>query len=75
MLKYNVVFWTVSTPLIPIALGLVVVALLNPINRYGFMNVVEAIVYKMCAWRNNLPIVKFHYEKAHLFDMLRDSEG
>ncbi len=72
--KLNVVFWIITFPVVPIVALIVLVALiLAPIPKIGdyMMNTVEKVVTKFAIWRNNLPVVKNAYDKAHLFDYLK----
>ena len=73
-LKLNIVFWTITTPVVPFVILLVLVALIfSPIPRLGnsMMNKTEKIITKFTIWRNNLPVVKNAYDKAHLFDYIK----
>lgn len=73
-IKLNIVFWTITLPLLPVVLLLVLVSLiLSPIPRLGnnMMNYTEKVITKFAIWRNNLPIVKNAYDKAHLFDYIK----
>ncbi len=73
-LKLNIVFWAITIPVVPFVLLLVLVALiLAPIPKIGvyMMDMVEKVVTKLAIWRNNLPIVKNAYDKAHLFDYIK----
>lgn len=73
--QYNIVFWVVSLPLVPIVCILALFGLINPFYRYDVQYFVEVIVYRLCHWRNTLPIVKYYHDKAHLFDILRESNN
>lgn len=73
-LKLNIVFWSITIPVVPVVLLLVLVALiLAPIPKIGvyMMDMVEKVVTKLAIWRNNLPVVKNAYDKAHLFDYIK----
>ena len=73
-IKLNIVFWTITTPLLPVVLLLVLVSLiLSPVPRLGnsVMNYTEKVITKFAIWRNNLPVVKNAYDKAHLFDYIK----
>lgn len=73
-IKLNIVFWTMTTPFIPVLLLLLLVSLiLSPVPRLGdtVMNYTEKVGTKFAIWRNNLPIVKNAYDKAHLFDYIK----
>lgn len=72
--KLNIVFWAVTTPVVPFVILLLLVALiLAPIPRLGntVMNYTEKVITKFALWRNNLPIVKNAYDKVHLFDYIK----
>lgn len=73
-LKLNIVFWIITAPLVPFVILLVSAALiLSPVPRVGdkVMNTVEKLITKFAIWRNNLPVVKNAYDKAHLFDYIK----
>lgn len=73
--KLNIVFWTITAPIIPIVVLMLLVAILLaliPPFRNRSMNAVENVIRKFAIWRNNLPIVKNAYDKAHLFDYIKD---
>lgn len=72
--KLNIIFWIITAPVVPFVLLLVLVALiLAPIPKIGvyMMDMVEKVVTKIAIWRNNLPVVKNAYDKAHLFDYIK----
>ena len=76
--KLNIVFYGITIPLIPIVVLMLLVAILLaliPPFRNRSMNAVENVIRKFAIWRNNLPIVKNAYDKAHLFDYIKDSKG
>ena len=73
-LKLNSVFWTITTPVIPFVILLLLVGLiLSPIPNVGdrIINKIEKLITKFAIWRNNLPVVKNAYDKAHLFDYIK----
>ena len=73
-LKLNVVFWTITLPVVPFVLLLIVVGLiLSPIPNVGerMINKIEKVITTFAIWRNNLPVVKNAYDKAHLFDYIK----
>ena len=73
-LKLNIVFWTITTPVIPFVILLLLVGLiLSPIPNVGdrIINKIEKLITKFAIWRNNLPVVKNAYDKAHLFDYIK----
>ena len=73
--KLNVVFYGITIPVIPIVVLMLLVAILLaliPPFRNRSMNAVENVIRKFAIWRNNLPIVKNAYDKAHLFDYIKD---
>jgi ABC-type phosphate/phosphonate transport system substrate-binding protein len=70
-LKLNVVFWTITIPAIPFVILLTLLALLvSPVTN-RMIDVTEKVVTKFARWRNNLPVVKNAYDKAHLFDYIK----
>jgi len=70
-LQLNIIFWSITTPTIPIAVLLVLICLvLSPITTRP-ADFTERIITKFAIWRNNLPIVKNAYDKVHLFDILK----
>lgn len=74
--KLNIVFWAVTAPFLPFIVTLILlgaIIAIVPLFRSRVMNAVEKIIYKFAIWRNNLPIIKNAYDKAHLFDYLRNS--
>ena len=76
--KLNIVFYSISLPVVPIVILMLLVAILLaliPPLRNRSMNAVENVIRKFAIWRNNLPIVKNAYDKAHLFDYIKDSKG
>ena len=76
--KLNIIFWGITIPVIPFVLLLVTLALILgciPKFRIYVFDGVEHLVKKFSIWRNSLPIVKNAYDKAHLFDYIKDSKG
>ena len=76
--KLNIVFWTITIPVLPfvfLMLAIAVVLALIPPIRNRSLNTVENVIRRFAIWRNNLPVVKNAYDKAHLFDYLKDSKG
>lgn len=78
--KFNIIFWTVSAPVIPIltimVLLVLIVGRIPKMHKFTAMSkgLVEYLVERFAIWRNNLPIVKNAYDRAHLFDYLRDKD-
>lgn len=76
--KLNIVFWTITAPMVPLVILLLlcamIISIIPPCRNWAF-NVLENIIQKICIWRNNLSIVKNAYDKAHLFDYIKDSKG
>jgi hypothetical protein len=73
-LKLNIAFWTVTAPVVPfVVLILLLAIVISPIPVIGnnFLDKVERLITKYAIWRNNLPIVKNAYDKAHLFDYIK----
>ena len=74
-LKLGIVFWTITLPMVPIVLLMLLVAIiLSPIPKHGnwFMSKTEHLITKFAIWRNTLPIVKNAYDKVYLFDYLKN---
>jgi hypothetical protein len=72
--KLNIVFWTITVPVVPFVILLLLLGLIAyPIPKVGDMilNSIEKVITKFAIWRNNLPVVKNAYDKAHLFDYLK----
>lgn len=77
-LKLNIVFWTITLPVVPFVILMLLVTIvlsLIPPFRNTVLNWVENVIQKFAIWRNNLPIVKNAYDKAHLFDYIKGSES
>lgn len=73
-LKLNIVFYSITLPVIPFVILMLLVAIvlsLIPPFRERSLNTVENVIRKFAIWRNNLPIVKNAYDKAHLFDYIK----
>ena len=72
--KLNIVFWSITIPMVPFVILLLLIGLvLYPIPKIGeyMVNNIEKVITKFAIWRNNLPIVKNAYDKAHLFDYIK----
>ena len=72
--KLNIVFYSITLPVVPIVILMLLVAIVLaviPPFRNPSMNFVENVIRKFAIWRNNLPIVKNAYDKAHLFDYIK----
>jgi hypothetical protein len=72
--KLNIVFWLITIPVVPFVLLLLLVGLVfSPIPKIGehILNSIEKVITKFAIWRNNLPVVKNAYDKAHLFDYIK----
>jgi hypothetical protein len=73
-IKLNVIFWMITIPMVPFVTLLLLLALIiSPIPVIGnkVLDKVERLITKFANWRNNLPIVKNAYDKAHLFDYIK----
>ncbi len=73
-LKLNIVFWSITAPIVPFVVLMLLVAIvlsIIPPFRNTLMTWVENVIQKFAIWRNNLPIVKNAYDKAHLFDYIK----
>lgn len=76
--RLNIIFWTITLPMVPIVILMLLIAIVLaviPPFRNSVMNYVENVIRKFAIWRNNLPIVKNAYDKAHLFDYIKGSES
>jgi hypothetical protein len=72
--KLNIVFWLITIPVVPFVILLLLLGLvLYPIPKIGeyMLNSIEKVITKFAIWRNNLPVVKNAYDKAHLFDYIK----
>lgn len=76
--KLSIIFWSITAPVLPIVILMILlsllVALIPPFRNWS-LNGVENVIRKFAIWRNNLPVVKNAYDKAHLFDYIKDSKG
>jgi hypothetical protein len=73
-LKLNIIFWMITIPMIPFVTLLLLLALIiSPIPVIGnnLLDKTERLITKFAIWRNNLPVVKNAYDKAHLFDYIK----
>jgi hypothetical protein len=73
-LKLNIIFWMITIPMIPFVTLLLLLALVvSPIPVIGnnLLDKTERLITKFAIWRNNLPVVKNAYDKAHLFDYIK----
>ena len=73
-LKLNIIFWIITIPMIPFVTLLLLLALIiSPIPIIGnnLLDKTERLITKFAIWRNNLPVVKNAYDKAHLFDYIK----
>jgi phosphotransferase system glucose/maltose/N-acetylglucosamine-specific IIC component len=72
--KLNIVFWSITAPVVPFVILLllvgILIALIPPFRNWS-LNGIEKVIQKFANWRNNLPIVKNAYDKAHLFDYIK----
>jgi hypothetical protein len=76
--KLNIVFWTITAPFVPLVVVMILVAgiiAMFPIFRKRTLDFVEKVILKFAMWRNNLPVVKNAYDKANLFEYIKNSEG
>ena len=73
-LKLNIAFWIITIPMIPFVTLLLLLALIiSPVPVIGnnLLDKTERLITKFAIWRNNLPVVKNAYDKAHLFDYIK----
>ena len=73
-LKLNIIFWMITIPMVPFVILLCLLALIiSPVPVIGnnLLDKTERLITKFAIWRNNLPVVKNAYDKAHLFDYIK----
>jgi hypothetical protein len=73
-LKLNIIFWMITIPMVPLVTLLLLLALIiSPVPVIGnnLLDKTERLITKFAIWRNNLPVVKNAYDKAHLFDYIK----
>jgi hypothetical protein len=73
-LKLNIIFWMITIPMVPfVTLLLILSLIISPIPVIGnnLLDKTERLITKFAIWRNNLPVVKNAYDKAHLFDYIK----
>ena len=73
-LKLNIIFWMITIPMVPFVILLLILSLIiSPIPVIGnnLLDKTERLITKFAIWRNNLPVVKNAYDKAHLFDYIK----
>jgi hypothetical protein len=64
----------ITIPMIPfVTLLLILSLIISPIPVIGtkLLDNTERLITKFAIWRNNLPVVKNAYDKAHLFDYIK----
>lgn len=74
--KLNIVFYSITIPIVPIVVLMLLVGIVLcviPPFRNPAMSLIEDVIRKFAIWRNNLPIIKNAYDKAHLFDYIKES--
>jgi len=75
MTKYKSIFYFVTLFLAVPLLITLILAIFNPFwFRDSFLRWNERFAGKLAQWRDNLRIVKYYDNKAHLFDMIRNSQ-
>ena len=74
-LQWKLSFWSITLPLIFPLTILVVLAIINPFwFRESFMSFVEKLARRLGHWRDEKTFVKYFYDKAHLFEKLKNSK-
>ena len=76
--KLSIIFWSITAPVVPFIVLMILIGIILaviPPFRNVSLNTVENLVRKFAIWRNNLPVVKNAYDKAHLFDYIKNSDG
>jgi len=78
MLRHQLIFWAVSTPIllyvIPMIILALIIAYLPFTDHDRVLNWFERQIIKPIKWRNSLSIVKRSYHKAHLFEHIKSFE-
>ena len=75
MLKYRLAFWSITLPLVLPFSILVILAILNPFwFRDSMLRWIEKFAGQLGKWRDNISYVKNSYDKAHLFDTIKNSK-
>jgi hypothetical protein len=73
MAQYRIVFYTVTSILAVPLLITMILAVFNPFwFRDSFLRWNERFATKISRFRDNIKLVKYLDDKAHLFDMLRE---
>ena len=71
--QFNLAFWSLTLPMMPVFLLLVILVLINPFwFRMDFANWVERSVNRYSAWR--FEKLKPSYYKDNFFDILKNPE-
>lgn len=70
--QYKLAFWSItSLALIPVVV-LVLFAIINPLwFRSDMIHWSEKFARRLAEWRDETKLVKYYYNKAHLFDTLK----
>lgn len=72
MMQYKIAFWSITGPLFPFFLIIVLLGILNPFwFRDDMLSWVERLARKTAEWRDDIKYVKYFHDKAHLFDTLK----
>ena len=75
MTKYKIVFYFVTFFLSWPLIFTLFLAVINPFwFRDDFLRWNERFAAKLSKFRDNIPFVKYYDDKAHLFDMLKESQ-
>lgn len=71
-MEYRIVFWSITgLALVPFIM-LVIIAIINPFwFRNSFINWTEKFAKRFAEWRDGTKLVKYCYDKAHLFETLK----
>ncbi len=69
--QFNVAFWAITAPMVPVAVILVILVMINPFwFRQDFAGWVETKVNRFSAWR--FERLKPLYYKDNFFDILKN---
>ena len=72
MTQYKIAFYFVTFWLAIPFLFVVILAIFNPFwFRESFLRYTETLAGQLSKFRNELPLVKYYHDKAHLFDTLK----
>jgi hypothetical protein len=72
MLQYRLAFWSITGTMLLPMIVIIILAVINPFwFRSNMINWTERFARKLAEWRDETKLVKYYYDKAHLFDKLK----